>query len=67
MSLIFEVCEEIEDGGAIPCKQPRLDFIAPHLMVAGSESTDYKEKARQTEGVVFASIFHYFVLLEREA
>lgn len=64
MSLIFEICEEIEDRGTVACKEPRLNFVSPHLVLARRKRTNREEKARQTESVVFASIFHYFAIVQ---
>ena len=52
MSLISEGCKKIKDGGTIPRKEPCLDFVTPHFMVDGSESTHGEEEKRDTEGVV---------------
>ena len=63
MSLVFEICEEIEDGGAVACEEPRLNFVSPHLVLACRKRADCEEKARQTECVVPVSILHYLSVI----
>lgn len=52
MSLIFEGCKKLKDGSIIPRKESCLDFVTPHFMVDGSESTHGEEEKRDTKGVV---------------